>query len=303
MSWSFTQLQTFCAVVDCGSMHRAAERCGYTPGAISQQMTALATAVGDELFVRDGRRVVLSDAGRGFLPHARAMLRAQQTAHRALAEARSGRTTVRVGIFESAGAMSCRPLLQRAATQQPPVDVVFREVDVEQTVEAVRAGTVDIALAVHYSLVPTHLPPGVVALDLLTEPFMEARSAAPKGAGTWIVPPTTETFGLAVQAALRRAGEDVGDAHVVTDTALMVALVEAGVGRALLNPLMLRVHPRELDVRPAPRAGSRSVVALTTRAQRTRPSVEALLCSLEEVFTDLADTDTGQPRSRRRTSR
>ena len=74
MSWTLTQLETFCAVADAGSMHAASVERGYTPGAVSQQMAALARTVGGELFIRDGRGVVLSDAGRGFLPYARRLL-------------------------------------------------------------------------------------------------------------------------------------------------------------------------------------------------------------------------------------
>ena len=287
MSWTLTQLETFCAVADAGSMHAASVERGYTPGAVSQQMAALARTVGAELFIRDGRGVVLSDAGRGFLPYARRLLQEDAAARRALAELHSGRATVRVGIFETAGSVACRPALRLAAAAQPPVDLVFEEVDVEHGVDAVRSGVVDIALSVHYELVPVQLPPGVVAVELHTEPFVEARSAEPGGASTWIAPPTSESFGLAVQAALRRAGEDQDVAHVVTDTALMVALVEAGVGRALVNPLMLRVHPRELDVRPAPQSGSRSIVALTTEAQGRRASVQTVLRALEEVFAEI----------------
>lgn len=295
MAWTLTQLETFRAVAEGGSMHAAAERLGYTPGAVSQQMAALSRAVGGELFLRSGRGVVLSDAGHGFLPLARRVLEEDRAARRALAELRTGRATVRVGIFETAGAVSCREVLRRAAVAEPPVDVVFEEVDVERAVDAVRAGTVDLALSVHYELVPVTLPPGVVATELLTEPFVEVRAADLVAGAPWIVPPATETFGLAVQAALRRAGEDTGTAHVVTDTALMVALAEAGVGRALVTPLMLRVHPRDLQVRPAPRSGRRTVVALATDAQRERVSVRAVLDGLGEIFRSMRGVEGNPP--------
>ncbi|WP_462418339.1 LysR family transcriptional regulator [Kytococcus sp. Marseille-QA3725] len=295
MSWTLTQLQTFSAVAESGSMHAAAVELGYTPGAVSQQMSALSRSVGADLFIRSGRGVLLSDTGRGFLPHARRVLAEDRSARRALAELHTGRATVRVGVFETAGAVACRPALRRAAEASPPVDLAFEEVDVEASVDAVRAGTVDVALSVHYELVPVALPADVVVIELLTEPFVEARSAGPGGSATWIVPPVTETFGLAAQAALRRAGEALEGVHVVTDTALMVALVEAGVGRALLTPLMLRVHSRDLALRPAERSGTRSVVALTTRAQADRPSVSAVVRGLREIFREERGNDGGSP--------
>lgn len=286
MPWTLTQLETFCAVAESGSMHAAAVECGYTPGAVSQQMASLSRGMGVELFLRDGRGVVLSDAGRSFLPHAQRVVEQDRAAQRALAEVASGRATVRVGIFETAGAVSCRPVLARAAAAQPPVDILFHEVDVEDAIDAVRQGVVDVALSVHYELVPVQLPPGVEAVDLLTEPFVEV-SAVSGGQDDWIVPPASESFGLAVQTALRRAGHERLGVHVVTDTALMVALAEAGVGRALVTPLMMRVHPRDLAVREAPGLGSRTLVALTTAAQRQRASVRTVVRELQEVFADL----------------
>ncbi len=57
-------LRVFEAAARHESFKQAAEELFVTPGAVSQQIRLLEDHVGVELFVRDGRRVVLSDAGK-----------------------------------------------------------------------------------------------------------------------------------------------------------------------------------------------------------------------------------------------
>ena len=51
------QLRVFLTVMDTGSVTRAAEMVGLSPGAVSQQLRALGADLGVELFVRAGRKI------------------------------------------------------------------------------------------------------------------------------------------------------------------------------------------------------------------------------------------------------
>ena len=51
MSWTLGQLRTFVAVADHGTMTAAARVLGYTPGAVSQHMSALRRVVATDLVV------------------------------------------------------------------------------------------------------------------------------------------------------------------------------------------------------------------------------------------------------------
>ncbi len=68
------QLRYVCAVADTGTFSRAAERCGIAQPSLSQQILKLEEEVGAKLFDRLGRGIRLTEAGRGFLPHARSVL-------------------------------------------------------------------------------------------------------------------------------------------------------------------------------------------------------------------------------------
>ena len=82
-------------------MSAAATELGYTVGAISQQMSALQLETGTMLFIKDGRSLVLSDAGHLLLAHALQILDAEQAANKALRDLQGGiKSIVKLGIFE-----------------------------------------------------------------------------------------------------------------------------------------------------------------------------------------------------------
>ncbi|MDX6236709.1 MAG: hypothetical protein QOG10_1524, partial [Kribbellaceae bacterium] len=57
------------ALADHGTVTAAAEVLHLTPSAVSQQLAALETEVGQELLERRGRRVAITSAGRLLLSH------------------------------------------------------------------------------------------------------------------------------------------------------------------------------------------------------------------------------------------
>jgi DNA-binding transcriptional LysR family regulator len=69
------QLQSFCAIADCGSFTEAARRVHKTQSAVSMQIKRLEERLGHDLLVRDGRGVSLTHYGDELYARARKMLR------------------------------------------------------------------------------------------------------------------------------------------------------------------------------------------------------------------------------------
>ena len=69
------QLQSFCAIADCGSFTEAARRVNKTQSAVSMQIKRLEERLGQPLLSRDGRSVSLTKHGDELYSRARRMLR------------------------------------------------------------------------------------------------------------------------------------------------------------------------------------------------------------------------------------
>jgi DNA-binding transcriptional LysR family regulator len=97
---SLQQIRCFCAALELGSFTAAAETLRVSQPAVAEQIRKLEQALGADLFVRAGRGVAPTEAGRAFAPHAARSLRAVEEAADsvgALTALRHG--TVAVGIF------------------------------------------------------------------------------------------------------------------------------------------------------------------------------------------------------------
>jgi DNA-binding transcriptional LysR family regulator len=69
------QLQSFCAIADCGSFTEAARRVNKTQSAVSMQIKRLEERLGHPLLTRDARTVALTSHGEAVYARARRMLR------------------------------------------------------------------------------------------------------------------------------------------------------------------------------------------------------------------------------------
>src|SRR6185295_10434807 len=69
------QLQSFCAIADCGSFTEAARRVNKTQSAVSMQIKRLEERLGHALLTRDGRSVKLTQHGEALYSRARKMLK------------------------------------------------------------------------------------------------------------------------------------------------------------------------------------------------------------------------------------
>lgn len=297
MKWTFDQLKTFKMVAELGTMTAAAEALGFTPGAVSQQMAALQATVPRSLFARDGRTVILTDAGKTLLEHATVLVEEERRAASALSGPQSEQqTVVSVGVFGSAAISAMEPAISYLRKTAPQVTVHAVEVDVETMPQAVLESRIDIALGLDYSDSP--IPPlrGVVSETLHEEPFL---IVLPPSAGDlsdphdliefanthdWILPPGDTTFGRSCRLACARSGIEPNVQHLVTDTAVSIALADSGVGITLATPLMMSLRPTKAPTAVMPGESKRSIVAIVRPASLERDSVRAVRDALVHAF-------------------
>ena len=137
-------LRVFEAAARHESFKQAAEELFVTPGAVSQQIRLLEEHVGVELFVRDGRRVVLSDAGKASAAILREAFEKMFEATRLMkAGVTKGRVTVSAA--PSFAAKWLMPRLHDFSAANPDIDVW-----VSADMAPVDFAVTDIDLAVRY---------------------------------------------------------------------------------------------------------------------------------------------------------
>lgn len=104
------------------SFTKAAEELFVTPGAVSQQIRLLEDHLGTALFVREGRKVALTEAGRAGAPYLREGFQALLEAARVMRQGqRRGRVTVSVA--PSFAAKWLMPRLFAFNEERPEIDV------------------------------------------------------------------------------------------------------------------------------------------------------------------------------------
>jgi len=302
MKWTFEQLKTFKVVAELGTMTSAAEALGFTPGAVSQQMAALQGSVPRPLFARDGRRVALTDAGQTLLRHASVLLEDERRAAAALNGPQSEqRAVVSVGVFGSAAVSAMQPAIGQLRTSSPNVAIQAVEVDVETMPQAILESRIDIALGLNYGDAPQPPLRGVESQALHQEPFLMVFPASARkhlsdpaalvdyaNNNDWILPPVDTYFGRACRFACARSGIEPNVQHLVTDTAVSIALAESGIGITLATPLMMGLRPTDAPTAVMPGGSSRSIVAIVRSAALERDSVRAVRDALVHAFTSRA---------------
>lgn len=115
-------LRSFLAIQECGSYAAAAERVNKTQSTLSAQMKRLEDALGAVLFVKDGRRNVLTPAGQRLLAYARPFVRLNDETVRAFRPpSLSGR--LKIGMSDDYAQSFLPPVLTQFTRTHPAVDV------------------------------------------------------------------------------------------------------------------------------------------------------------------------------------
>lgn len=255
-------LRYFVAVADHGGISHAAERLNIAQPAVSRQIRDLETELGIDLLLREGRRVILTDAGRAFAERAREVLAASNAAAdeaRRIAKGEAGR--LRIGLLESASWAGHLPhALNRYARAYPNVRLDIVPMGSVEQIDAVLSGDIDAGFVYRQenlveealSIIPLRTDDVVLAasvdLDFETEgPLdLEDIDGLPIVAFPRAVAPI---YHDALFDALARIGFDSTVVQEAENETTMLSLVSAGVGCAFVNSANMHRPPRRVQFR------------------------------------------------------
>ncbi|MFD9498750.1 LysR substrate-binding domain-containing protein [Streptomyces sp. NPDC060035] len=296
--WDVKKLRILRTLRDRGTVTATAEALMMTPSAVSQQLTNLAKQLGVPLLEAQGRRVRLTDAAHLVLRHAEAVFAQLERADAELTGYLRGEAgQVRVGAFSTAVPALVVPAVRLLrADSRPGPQVRVREAEAARAYELLSAGEVDLALSLA-AHAPTARDPRFTLLPLLADPLDVALPAdhplvrtpglrlADLAAEPWIFG-NSGPWSQITTAACEAAGFVPEQAHSASGWTAILAMVEAGMGVALI-PRMASGADRPRDgvamrVLDADRP-RRHVVAAVRQGAERGPAVARVLAALEQV--------------------
>ncbi|CAL9275726.1 LysR family transcriptional regulator OS=Streptomyces rochei OX=1928 GN=G3I25_36390 PE=3 SV=1 [Streptomyces rochei] len=293
------------AVASTGSFSAAGRELGCTQPAVSQQMKALESSVGTPLLVRTGREMRLTQAGEALVRHAAGIIAGLTAAEEevaAIAGLRAGR--VRLVSFPSGSSTLVPTALAALRAAHPGTRVSLEEAEPPKSVELLREGDCDVALAFRYEgAAGAEEWDDLVVRPLLTDRLValvpeEHRLARTQGAvaigelarESWIAG-CPRCRGQLVEVC-EGAGFTPRIDFATDDYPAVVGLVGAGLGVAVLPQLAVEsVRPRGVRTVALEPAVRREIVALTLPDLAQVPAVRATL-------DELARAGARQPASR-----
>jgi len=170
------RMQILRAVVTSGSVSAAAAHLGYTPSAISQQMTTLEKEAGITLLERHGRGIRPTAAGALLTGYAATIGTTIAEAEAALADLRAGRTgRLAIRYFPSVGSTLVAPALTRLRDGYPGLQIDLRMSENDDPLPEVERGGTDLALVLRASGTTR---PGIRLIHLLDDPYQAVLPAA-----------------------------------------------------------------------------------------------------------------------------
>jgi len=253
-----SNLQTFIAAAELTSFSLAAEQLYLTQPAVSKRIATLERELGAALFDRIARRVNLTEAGREFLPRAKAILCEIEDSRRLISNL-TGTVAgqLSIGTSHHIGLHRLPPVLRQFSKAWPDVALDLQFMDSEAACRAVQAGDLELGI-VTLPLEPlTDLKSELIWPDplaivvahehpLAKKPRLDFQQLAEYPA---ILPsPGTYTRQL-LERSIAQAGEKLGTGMTTNYLETIKMMVGVGLGWSVLPRSMLNDELLALKIR------------------------------------------------------
>ncbi|WP_029089884.1 LysR family transcriptional regulator [Brevibacterium album] len=275
------QLRAWRSVVATGSVRAAAEMLGYSPSAVSQQVSGLQRAAGVPLLTRVGRGIEPTPEGLALARRIDGVLGELSVLEDYVRGLREGRdTTATIGYFASLGTTWMPDILARLAREHPETQL---ELFVADSFDAARHPRPDLQLVVLPDT--AHAPPGYRAHLLAEDEYAVVMPAGHPLAASDRIPLSTlseydwidnDVAGgscrqTAVDAAAAAGFQPVFRVQT-PDYPSALALVARGIGISVMPSLAARSLPHGAVARPITSPTPvRTIYALTPAASDALP--------------------------------
>lgn len=278
-----------------GSIARAAEAINVTPQTLSGQIGLLESSLGTKLFARQGRSIVLTEAGKMALEYADELFALSAELEGMIKHHPKGRPAeFRVGVSDAVPKSLACSLLQPAIRGEQPTRIVCREWQLDRLLAQLAVHELDMVIS------DAPLPPGFSVraynhrlldsgISFLATSQLASQTSAPfpacLGALPLLLPGDDSTIQTNLRPWLERQRIRAQVVGEFDDTALMAAFGKAGVGAFPVPSIAEEefVASGELVVIGRTRDIQVSYFAISVERRLTHPSVLAVTESAQRI--------------------
>ncbi len=258
-------LRVFLLVADYEHITRAAEDLALTQPAVSRTVQSLEQEAGLPLFERQGRRIVLTAAGRVMQTYARRILALERELEGSLAALRDLETgEVMISASKTTGVYLLPPVVARFRVLHPHIALQLTILNSHQVIEQVLTWQADIGLIEgDISAIPPELDREVIATDELvlimapTHRWSSRETVMPQmlGARELLLREQGSGTREVIERAFQRQGVQVSPLLTVPENETIKQLVMRGVGAAILPALVVQREVMAGDLLRVPIVG------------------------------------------------
>lgn len=300
------QLSYFVRVAEMGSFTRASIVLDIAQPALSRQVRLLEVELRQNLLIRNGRGITLTEAGKVLLEHSRGVLHQMERLREELSRVRGSLTgRVAVGLPPTLGRILAVPLTREFKARMPDATLAIVDGLSKTMQESLLTGQLDIALV--YNALPT---PGIELRPLLQDELLLVQGRLDQVAENdpveladiadypLIIPGRPNALRMHVETALLNISAQPRIAMEVNSVATILDLVADGVGCAILSPhaVLTAAQPERFTLRRIVNPGLFPLLSVATSADRPATSTQqATLDMLERIAREvLQPPDTAE---------
>ncbi|KZL90591.1 LysR family transcriptional regulator [Clostridium magnum] len=141
-------LQTFISIVELGGFTKAADHLGYAQSTITAHIQILEDEIGDALFDRLGKKILLTNVGKELVPYARQMLQLYKEIKNITAEQKGVSGDIIIGAGESLSVYRLGKILKEYKRSFPKVNIILRNSICSDLRSRLHSGELDIIFTI-----------------------------------------------------------------------------------------------------------------------------------------------------------
>lgn len=271
------QLRYFVAIVDHGSLSRAARVLHVAQPALTQQIQQLEDELGAQLLHRSAQGVMSTDAGKTFYEHAQAILKQVSDAKSAVAQTTARPAgSVALGIPPSVSNALALPLLTAVRESYPEISLQITEELSGTLIEQLKSGRINLAVLFDDGQLGAFAATPLVEEDMLFitrtssrfAPRSKSVTLAKAVAVPLILPGMQHGVRPRIENIARSAGLSLASVIDINSVAILKSALLADIGATILPiaPLLPEIEHGQLAAWPiAGNVISRTVVLCWSR--------------------------------------